>query len=58
MEVEKTNTRSMETKIDPRIQEDESTIKPIEELIEVQVDPSEPSRVLKIDKGLEEKLAQ
>ena len=29
---------------------------PIEELTEIQVDPNEPSRVVKIDKGLKEEL--
>ena len=43
MEVEKTSIGPMETNIDPLLQEEESTIGPIEELIEVQVDPSEPS---------------
>ena len=42
----------METNIDPRLQEEESTAGPIEELIEVKVNPNEPSRVVKIDKGL------
>ena len=41
----------METNIDPRQQEDESIAGPIEELIEIQVDPNEPSRVFKIGKG-------
>ena len=48
----------METNIDPRLQEDESTTGPMEELIEIQVDPNEPSRVVKIKKGLKEELAQ
>ena len=42
----------METNIDPHFQEDESTTKQTKELIEVQVDPSDPSHVVKIDKGL------
>ena len=41
----------METNIDPRLQEEESTVGSIEELIEVQVDPSKPSGVIKISKG-------
>ena len=48
----------METKIDPCLQEDKLTTRSIEELIEVQVDPNEPSRVVKIDKGLQGELAQ
>ena len=38
--------------IDPYLQEDESTIGPTKELVEVQVDPNEPSRVAKIGKCL------
>ena len=48
----------METNIDPHLREEESTTGPIEELIEVQVVPNEPSRVNKIDKGFKRKLAQ
>ena len=58
MKVGKESTRPMEINIDPRLQEDESTVGPIEEPNEVQVDPSEPSRVVKICKGLQEKLVQ
>ena len=58
MEVEKTSRGSMETNIDPRLQEDESTAGLMEELIEIQVDPNEPSRVVKIGKGLKGELAQ
>ena len=36
----------IETNINPYLQEDEPTIGPLEELIEVQVDPNEPSRVV------------
>ena len=46
----------METNIDPYLQEEESIVRPIEELIKVQVDPSEPSHVVKIDKGLKGEL--
>ena len=48
----------IETNIEPHLQEDESTTGPIEELIEVQVDPSEPSRVVKIGKCLKSKLVE
>ena len=48
----------METNIDSRLQEDESTAGPIEELTEIQVDPNEPNRVIKIEKGLKEELVQ
>ena len=48
----------METNIDPLIQEDESTVRSIEKLTEIQVDPNEPSHVVKIGKGLKGELAQ
>ena len=48
----------METNIDPCLQEDESTTGPMEKLSEIQVDPNEPSRVVKIDKGLKKELVQ
>ena len=48
MEVEKTSKWLMETNINPRLQEEESTTGLIEELIEVQVYPSEPNCVVKI----------
>ena len=40
----------METNIDPRLQEDESTSEPVEELTEIQVEPNKPSRIIKIGK--------
>ena len=49
---------SMETNIDPRLQEDESTTGLVKELVNVQVNPNEPSRVIKIGKGLNKELAQ
>ena len=58
MKVEKASKGLMETNIDPRLQEEESTAGPIEELAEIQVDPKELSRVVKIDKGLNSKLTQ
>ena len=58
MEVEKTSIEPMETKIDSRLQEDKSTIGPFEELVDVQMDPNEPSRVIKISQGLKKELAQ
>ena len=48
----------METNIDLRLQEDESTTGPIEELTEIQVDPNEPSHVVKLCKRLKKKLSQ
>ena len=57
MEVKKTSKGLMETNIDPRLQEDESTTGPVEELVNIQVDPNEPSRVIKIGKGLNKELA-
>ena len=44
--------------IDPYLQEDESTIGPTKELVEVQVDPNEPSRVVKIGKCLKSEQAE
>ena len=58
MEVEKMSKGSMETNIDPHLQEDESTIGLVEELINVQVDPNKPSRVIKISTRLNKELAQ
>ena len=58
MEVEKTSRGQIETNINPRLQEDESSARPMEELTEIQVDPNEPSSVVKIDNGLKKKLAQ
>ena len=48
MEIEKTSQGPMETNIDPRLQEDESTVRALEELTEIQVDPNEPNYVVKI----------
>ena len=58
MEVEKTSKWPIKTNIDPRLQEDESTIGLVEELIDIQVDPNEPSRIIEINKGLNKELAQ
>ena len=41
--VERISNGPMETNIDPRLQEEESTAGPIEELVEIQVDLNEPS---------------
>ena len=40
MEVEKMSKVPMETNIDPRLQEDESTAGPIKELVDIQMDPN------------------
>ena len=58
MEVEKTSKGPIETNINLRLQNEESTNGPIKELIEVQMDPNEFSCVIKIDKGLKNELAQ
>ena len=58
MEVGIPSVGPIETNIDPRLQEKESTTRPIEELVEVQVDPREPSKVVKIGKCLSSKLAE
>ena len=58
MDVEKTSRWPIETNINPYLQEDESTTRLVEELIEILVDSNEHSRVVKIDKGLEKELAQ
>ena len=57
MEVKKISRGPMETNIHPRLQEDESTAGPIEELTEIEVDPNNPSHVVKIGKGLKGELA-
>ena len=46
MEVEKTSRGPMETNIDPHLQEDESTVGPVEELIKIQMDSNKPSHVV------------
>ena len=56
MEVEKTSKGSMEPNIDPCLQEDESTVGPVEELVDVQMDPNKPSCVIKINKRLSKEL--
>ena len=58
MEVEKTSQGLFETNIDLHLQEDESTMGPVEEVTEIQVDPNEPRRVFKIGKRLKKELAQ
>ena len=58
MEVEKVSKGPIETNIDPCLQEEESTAGLIKELVEIQVDPKEPSRVIKIGNGFNSKLAQ
>ena len=50
MEIEKKNKGPMETNIDPRLQEDESTAGPVKELVDIQVDPNEPRLVRKLAK--------
>ena len=58
MELEKISRGLMEVNIDPCLQEDESTTGPIQELIDIQEDANEPSRVIKIGKGIKKELAQ
>ena len=48
----------MKMNIDPRLQEEDSTTGPIEELVEIQVDPKEPSRVVKVGKCLDGELTE
>ena len=48
----------IETNIDPRLQEDKSIAGLVEELVDVQVDPNEPSYVIKVGKELNKELAQ
>ena len=57
IEVEKVSEGPIETNINPCIQEEESTNGPIEELVEIQVDPKEPNRVVKVGKCLSRQLA-
>ena len=58
VEVEKISRGQMETNIDPCLQEDESIIGLVKKLIEIQVEPNEPSRVVKVGKTLKKELAQ
>ena len=58
IEVEKTSRGLMETNINPHLQEDESTVGHVEELIETQVNPNKPSHDVKIGKGLKKELVQ
>ena len=58
MQVGQPNVGPMETNIDPHLQEEDSTTRPIEELFEIQVDPKEPSRVAKIGKCLGTELTE
>ena len=52
IEVEKASRGPIETNIELYLQEDESIVEPMEEPIEIQVDPNKPSHVVKIGKGL------
>lgn len=56
MEVGASSVGPMKTNIDPRLQVDEPVAGLVEELIEVPVDPSESSHMLKIGKNLYGKL--
>ena len=58
MEVEKMSRGLMETNFDPHLQEDELIAGLVEELTEIQMDPNEPGRVVKISKRLKKELAQ
>ena len=58
MEVGRPSMGPMQTSIDSHLQEKELIVGPIEELVEVQVDLKEPSRVVKIGKCLSNKLAE
>ena len=58
MEVGKPRVGLIETNIDPYLQEEEWTTKPIKELMAVQVDPMEPRRMVKIGKCLSSELAE
>ena len=58
MVVEKTSRGSMESNIDPHLQEDESTVGPVEELTKIHINPNKPSRVVKIGKRLKKELTQ
>ena len=48
----------METNIDLCLQEEDSTTRPIEELVEIQIDPKEPSKVVKVGKCLGSELTK
>ena len=58
MDVEEASKGPVQTNIGPCLQEQELATRPIEELVEIQVDTKEPSRFVKIGKGLESELAQ
>ena len=58
MDIGRPSVGPMETNIDPCWQEEDSTTWPIKELLEIQVDPKEPSRVLKIGKCLGSELME
>ena len=58
LEVERKIRGPRETNIGPRLQEEESTAGQNKELVEIQVDPNEPNRVVKIGKCLSSELAQ
>ena len=55
MEVKKISRGPMETNIDPRLQEDESSAEPVEELTEIQLNPDKLSCVVKIGKRVKER---
>ena len=58
MNVEKVSKGPMETNIDPRLPEEESTTGPIKELVDIQMDSIESSWVVEVGKGLNGDLAQ
>ena len=58
LEMERKSRDPMETNIDPCLKEGESTAGTIKDLVEIQVDPNEPSLVVKIGKCLSSELEQ
>ena len=58
LELERKSKGPMETNIDHHFQKEESTTGPIKEIVEIQVNPNKPSRVIKIGKCLSSELVQ
>ena len=56
MEAENMSKGLMQTNNNPRLQEDESSARPVKELVNVQVDPNESSHVIKIEEGQNKEL--
>ena len=58
MKVGRPSIGPMETNVDPYLQEEKSTMGPVGELVEVQIDPKDPSKIVKICKCPSSELAE